>query len=227
MFDSDVELLRKLELAREYGTEVMMGPGAGEKPFDISQQAEAGKLVLGKVRGMDQLFLVVQSMLRATELGCRGFIIYDEGLLDIAIKMRKEGKLPPETKFKVSANISVSNAAGIKFWSDRLGPRDGINPIRDLTLPMLAAMRQVTDIALDIHVLWHTSIARIMDAPEIVRVGAPLYLKNAWWGKKRETEERCLQGIRIVQMINKYYPEAKQSRPGAPDMCIPETGAKC
>jgi len=221
MFDTDEEIVRKCELCREHGCELILGPGAAENPYDISQQVEAGKLVSGKVRGMDQLFLAVRSMLRAAELGCRGFIIYDEGLLDIAIKMRKEGKLPPKTKFKVSSNISVSNAAGIKFWASLLGPGDGINPIRDLTLPMIAAMRQVTDNALDIHVLWHTSIARIMDAPEIVRVGAPLYLKNAWWGKKRETEERCLQGIRVVQMINKYYPEAKQSKPGAPDMCIP------
>lgn len=221
MFDSDEVALRKLELARDRGTEVMMGPGAGEQPFDISQQAEIGAIVKGKVRGMDQLLNTIQSMLRATELGCRGFIMYDEGLLLVALRMREEGKLPPETKFKISANVSVANAAAVKLWFNLLKGQDEINPIRDLTLPMISAMRQVTDSAFDLHIFHGIKIARIMDTPEIVRVGSPVYLKNARSGPGVTVEDRTLQCFRVIETIRKYYPEAKQSKPGAKGLAIP------
>lgn len=221
IFDSDEEVLRKLELARHHGAEVMMGPGAGDQPFDISQQAEIGGMVQGKIRGMDQLLNTIQSMLWATELGCRGFLIFDEGLLLVALRMREAGRLPLETKFKISANISVANAAAVKFWFDLLKGQDEINPVRDLTLPMISAMRQVTDNALDLHIFHTTKIARIMDAPEIVRVGSPVYLKNARSGPALTIEDKTLQCFRVIETIKKYYPSAKQSKPGAKGIAIP------
>lgn len=221
MFDSDEQLLRKLELAGGHGTEVMMGPGAGENPSDISQQAALGAMVEGKIRGMDQLVYAIRSMLRAAELGCRGFLLYDEGLLPIACTMRMDGGLPAETKFKISANLSVANASAIKFWFDLLGPHDTINPVRDLTLPMMSAMRQVTNNPLDIHIFWRNIIARTMDAPEIVRVASPVYFKNARFGPGVTVEERLLQAVCAVEMVHKYYPDAKQSKPHAKDMCVP------
>ncbi|MHC4684605.1 MAG: hypothetical protein ACYTBX_01865 [Planctomycetota bacterium] len=220
MYDSDEEIVRKCELAREHGCELILGPGASESSFDISQQAEMGKITAGKLRGMDQVFLAIRSMLRAVELGCRGFILYDEGLLAVALKMRKDGKLPPDTKFKVSSNICISNPPAVKFWADSLGPHDGINPIRDLTLPMISTMREVTEISLDLHILWRGKIARIMEAPEIVRVGSPVYLKNAF-GAQLPPEERCKYGMQVVKMINQHNPSAKQSKPGAKDLAIP------
>lgn len=227
MFDRDEEILRKLELARGHGCEVIMGPGSCGNPFDISQQAEEGTIVEGKIRGMDQMADMIRDMLRVVELGCRGFLLFDEGLLDIALKMRKEGKLPPETKFKISANISVANAAAINFWVSLLGEQDEINPIRDLTLPMISAMREVTDHALDIHVYWRLKIARTMEAPEIVRVGSPVYLKNSSSGVGVTIENRCSKSFRVVEMIRKYYPDAIQSEPYAKGLNIPaKPGAK-
>jgi hypothetical protein len=227
MFDTDKEILRKLDLARRNGTEVMMCPGAGEHPFDIGQQAAAGAMVEGKIRGMDQLVYTIRDMLRGAELGCRGFLFYDEGLLLIACKMRKDGMLPSETKFKISANLSIANAAAIRFWFGVLGPQDSINPARDLTLPMISAMREVTDNSLDIHMFWKNSIARTMDAPEIIRIGSPVHLKNARSGPGVTPEERLKQGICAVDMVRKYYPKAKQSKPGGRGLAVPAApGAK-
>ena len=133
----------------------------------------------------------------------------------IAMKMRETGDLSPETKFKISANLSISNAAAIKFWFDILGEQDEINPIRDLTLPMLSAMRQVTNNPLDIHIFHKPTLSRIMDAPEMVRVGSPLYLKNARFGPGVGVKERTMMGYRVVENIRRYLPEAKQSKPFA------------
>ncbi len=227
MFDSDQEIIDKLTLARAHGSEVIMGPGAAEQPYDMSQQAEIHALVEGKVRGMDQLVYTVHSMLNAAQLGCRGFLMYDEGILMVALKMRRDGSLPPTTKFKISANISVANAAAIKFWFNMLDPQDAINPVRDLPLPMIAAMRQVTDSPLDLHMYHGQSVARIMEAPEIVRVGSPLYLKNARSGPGASIEDRVKLCHRMVDEIAKQYPKARQSKPGAEDMAIPaEPGTK-
>ena len=227
MFDSDQEIVNKLTLARAHGSEVIMGPGAAEQPYDMSQQAEIHALVEGKVRGMDQLVYTVHSMLNAAQLGCRGFLMYDEGILMVALKMRRDGYLPPTTKFKISANISVANAAAIKFWFKMLDPQDAINPVRDLPLPMISAMRQVTDSPLDLHLYHGQKVARIMEAPEMVRVGSPLYLKNARSGPGVSIEDRVKLCYRVVEEIAKHYPKARQSKPGSEDMAIPaEPGTK-
>jgi hypothetical protein len=221
MFDSEDEIGRKLQLAREHGSEVLMAPGPGEHPFDISQQAEIHQIVEGKLRGMDNVRHVLERLLRASELGCRGFLMYDEGVLLAALRMRREGILPSATKFKISANVSVANAAAVKFWFDLLDPQDEINPVRDLTLPMLAAMRQISDRPLDIHVFHRASVARTMEAPEIVRIGAPVYLKNARSNPGTGVEERVLQGFRMIDTIRAELAEARQSRPGAKGLAVP------
>ena len=223
MYDSDDELVAKLQMAREHGTEVLMGPGPGEHAFDISQQAEIHQIVEGKLRGMDNVRYTIESLLRAAELGCRGFLMYDEGVLMIALKMRRDGELPADTKFKISANVSVANAAAVKFWFDLLGPGDEINPVRDLTLPMIAAMRQVTDRPLDIHVFHRTTVARTLEAPEIVRIGSPVYLKNARFGAGVSLEDRVLQCFRVVDVLRTQAPQAKQSGPGASGLALPVT----
>lgn len=221
MFESEDELRRKLDVAREHGSEVLMAPGPGEHPFDISQQAEIHQIVAGKLRGMDNVRNVITSMMRTAELGCRGFLMYDEGVLAIALKMRSQGELPPETKFKLSANISVSNAAAVKFWCDLLGPQDEINPVRDLTLPMIAAMRQITDHPLDIHVFHRATVARTLETPEIVRIASPVYLKNAKSGPGLRVEDRAMQAFRVIDTIRTRFPEAIQSQPGGKGLAIP------
>lgn len=226
MFDSEEELRRKLEVARDHGSEVLMAPGPGEHPFDISQQAEIHQIVAGKLRGMDNVRYVIASMMRTAELGCRGFLMYDEGVLSVALRMRSQGKLPPETKFKVSANVSVSNAAAVKFWCDLLGPQDEINPVRDLTLPMIAAMRQVTDHPLDIHVFHRATVARTMETPEIVRIASPVYLKNAKSGPGIRVEDRLMQTFRVVDTIRTQFPQAIQSQPAAKGLAIPAHSQK-
>jgi len=170
---------------------------------------------------MDQLVYAISSMLHAAELGCRGFFLYDEGLLPIARKMREDGTLPPEIKFKISANLSIANASALKFWFEKLGPLDSINPVRDLTLPMISALREVTNNPLDVHIFWSNTLARTLDAPEIVRIAAPVYLKNFWSGPGIGVEDRLSQSISVVEWISKQYPHAKQTQSGAKDLCIP------
>jgi len=223
MFDTDEEIIKKCDMCRERGVELVMSPGPGEHQVDVSHQMAVKALVEGKSRGMDMLVRNVADMMRCLELGCRGFLVYDEGMMTIIAQLRKDRLIPPETTFKVSACISVSNPLALRFWIEKaeLGPNDSLNPIRDMTLPMLAAMRAVTNQPMDVHAYWSTSIARTLDTPEIVRVTAPVYFKVSMFGPKVTSEDKFFQGMRVVETIQRYYPEAKQSKNNAKGSILP------
>ena len=223
MFDTDEDIIKKVELCRERGAELVMSPGSGEHQVDVSHQMAVKALVEGKSRGMDMLVRNVADMMRCLELGCRGFLVYDEGMMTIIAQLRKDGLIPLETTFKVSACISVSNPLALRFWIEKaeLGPNDSLNPIRDMTLPMLAAMRAVTNQPMDVHAYWSTNLARTLDTPEIVRVAAPVYFKVSLFGSGVTQDDKFYQAMRVVETIQRYYPEAKQSKNGAKGTVMP------
>jgi len=101
------------------------------------------------------------------------------------------------------------------------GGRLYLNPIRDMTLPMLAAMRAVTDLPMDVHAYWGTTLARTLDVPEIVRVAAPIYFKVSIFGAGVTPEDKFMQALRVVETIERYFPEAKQSEKNAKGAVVP------
>ena len=68
------------------------------------------------------------------------------------------------------------------------------------------------------------------EAPEMVRVAAPVYLKTgnscvSGHGQLTTPQngiDMARQASIVVEMVKKYYPEAVQSEPGQTDMHIPE-----
>jgi hypothetical protein len=223
MYDTDEEIIKKVELCRERGAELVMSPGAGEHQVDISHQMVSKALVEGKSRGMDMLVRNVADMMRCLEFGCRGFLVYDEGMMTIIAQLRKDKLIPPETTFKVSACISVSNPLALRFWIQKaeLESNDSINPIRDMNLPMLAALRAVTNQPLDLHAYWGTNLARTLDTPEMIRVAAPAYFKVSLFGPGVTHDDKFYQAMRVVETITRYYPEAKQSKNRAKGTIMP------
>ena len=223
MFDTDEEIVTKCKMCREMGVELVMSPGSGEHYKDISQQMAVGGMVEGKSRGMDMLVMNIADMMRCLELGCRGFLVYDEGMILAVSKLRQDGVIPPETTFKISANVSISNPLAFKFWVEKasLQPNDSLNPIRDMTLPMLAAMRAISGQPMDVHAYWGTSIARTLDTPEIVRVAAPVYFKVSIFGQGVSVADKFFQSFRVVEAIKRYYPDAKQSERNTSGAILP------
>lgn len=223
MYDTDAEIIRKIELCRENGAELVMSPGAGEHQVDASHQMAVKAIVEGKSRGMDLLVANVADLMRCLELGCRGFLVYDEGMMTIIAQLRKDKLIPSETSFKVSACISISNPLALRFWIQKaeLGPNDSLNPIRDMSLPMLAALRAITDQPLDVHAYWSTNLARTLEIPEMVRVVAPVYFKVSLFGPGITQDDKFYQAKRVVETIQRYYPEAKQSKNKAKGTVMP------
>jgi len=225
VFDSDEEIRQKCQHCRENGIQLLMEPEKGHDPSDISQQMAIGAMPGGTVRGSDNLVNTLAEVKRAVELGVRGFNLQDEGVLRVCLQMREDGELPPDTLLKVSSAFNVANPSSLAFWADHLDATDSVNPARDLSIPMLGALRAVTDQPIDVHAFWHKDVVRTHDMPEIVRVAAPVSIKNyrvADPGHGTITiGEQYAQSRRVVEAIDEEHPEATQfendpANPGVP-----------
>jgi len=226
------EIKQYCKLCYDYGCELLLSTGP-RATYDTGATvlSPQGVRVSYRLRGQEQLIRAIEDVKRGYELGVRGFLIYDEGMLWVANEMRKNGDLPKEIIFKCSAHLGHCNPASIKLLAD-LGA-DSINPIRDLQIPMHAAIRQaVGDVPLDIHTdnpPGSGGFIRVYEAPEIVRVAAPLHCKtgNSVIGghgemtSAAEGKRMAEQATIVVEMIKRFAPELKQSGKRTADMRIP------
>jgi hypothetical protein len=234
MVHTDEELKEYIQLAKDHKIELNLSVGPRAQ-YDLSPQRATGTPESGRIgyrlRGMEQVVRAVEDVKRAIELGCRGILVYDEGLLWLLNEMRKDGKIPRDMSFKLSAHCGHGNPVSFKVL-EMLGA-NSINPIRDLTLPMIAALRQSVKVPIDIHVDNPAStggMIRTYEAPDMVRIGAPIHLKTGNSAlvshgvptTKDEGVRMAIQAVLVDRMIKKYYPEAVQSKKGPKDLAIPK-----
>ncbi|MCD7955161.1 MAG: peptidase [Lachnospiraceae bacterium] len=224
MMLTDNEIIRMVELARSAETDLILaiGPRA-TTDTSASVHTEEGIRMGYRLRGQEQIVRAVEDVKRAVSFGCRSFLVYDEGCLWLLNEMRKAGELPSECLFKVSAHMGHGNPCSAKVL-EMLGA-NSINPVRDIQLQMLAAMRQAIDIPIDIHTENPKSTGgfiRHYEVPEMVRVAAPIYLKtggsvaatHSWDSTESDARQRAKQVSLVKRMLDQYYPEAVQSPRG-------------
>jgi hypothetical protein len=129
-------------------------------------------------RGRDQLAGCIRDAYRAVDLGVRSLLVGDVGVLWALNQLRIQGELPQDLKLKVSALIGATNPAYFSVLST-LGA-DSINVASDLDLYQIADMRQTSTTVIDIYLEAPDDLGgfvRLLEAPEIVRVACPVYLK--------------------------------------------------
>lgn len=225
------EIKEYCRLCNQYGTELLLSVGP-RATYDTGATvlSPQGVRISYRLRGMEQVLRGVEDIKRGYDLGCRGFLIYDEGMLWLVGQMRKDGALPKDIIFKTSAHLGHCNPCSFKLL-ESLGA-DSINPVRDLQIPMIAALRAAIKVPIDVHTdnpPGSGGFIRVYEAPEIVRVAAPVHCKtgnsvvsghgeltSASDGKKMAD-----QAAIVVEMVSKYYPEAKQSPQRSDDLFIP------
>ena len=225
------EIKEYCRLCNEYGAELLMSNGP-RATYDTGATvlSPQGVRISYRLRGMEQVLRAVEDIKRGYDLGVRGFLIYDEGMLWLVGQMRKDGALPKEIIFKTSAHLGQCNPCSFKLL-ESLGA-DSINPVRDLQIPMIAALRAAVQVPLDVHTdnpPGSGGFIRVYEAPEIVRVAAPVHCKtgNSVVGGHGEMtsagdgKRMADQAAIVVEMVNKYYPELKQSPKRASDLRIP------
>ena len=177
MMLSDQELDEMAELGRRDDVEVclFLGPRGG---WDAGGQALVMDAAAGVARGAEAVEACLAEADRACAHGIRSLLVGDIGVLDVLARLRGSGALPADLRFKTSAVMCAANPATAALY-DRLGA-DTINVATDLTIGMLAAMRSVTELPLDLYVEAPDDLGgfvRSYDVPDIVRVAAPVHLK--------------------------------------------------
>lgn len=221
---TDKEIGEMVDLSHQYDTSLLLaiGPRA-TTDTSASVNTPEGVRMGYRLRGQEQIIRAVEDVKRAARIGCRSFLVYDEGCLWLLNEMRKAGDIPEDCHFKISAHAGHGNPCSAKLL-ESIGA-DSINPVRDIQLQMLAAMRQAVDCPIDIHTENPKSTGgfiRHYEVPEMIRVAAPLYLKtggsvaktHSWDSSVDDAKKRAKQVHLVQRMIDEYYPEAIQSPKG-------------
>ncbi|TLS53875.1 hypothetical protein FE782_00505 [Paenibacillus antri] len=237
MLLSDDEIREMGSMCESRGMELSLFVGP-RGTWDISPlpMTPAGKAVGIRHEGSDQLVYAMEDLKRAARLGIRGALVGDEGLLLLTKEMKRSGVLPSDFIIKCSVQMMASNPVSVKIMED-LGA-DTYNLPTALTLPKLAAIRQSVDLPLDLYVEVPDTFGgfiRHYEIPEIIRILSPVYIKFGLRnhpdvypsGKHLESvnvslcRERVRRAALGLAMVERYYPNAVVSAPGAPDLGIP------
>ena len=175
---TDAEITEMVGACAERDIELCLFTGPrGTWDTGASVRTDSGGAGL-RSRGHDALAGCVEDALRATALGVKCLLVADEGVLWTLHRLREQGVLPADTTFKVSALIGPVNPASFAVF-EQLGA-DSINIPSDLTLAQFTEIRRVSRAPMDLYIEAPDDLGgyvRMYEVAELVRRGAPLYLK--------------------------------------------------
>ncbi len=232
------ELKDMARMAAEEKIEVVMTVGH-RKGWDAGSKEMAtpeGALQGFRLRGSDHVSYHIADIMRCVEAGHRGFLVYDEGVLFLLNGMREDGLLPKETFFKFSVFGGYCSAAGAKIVAG-MGV-NSMNPISDVSLPILGSIRRAVDIPLDIYLIIVDAFGgmfRAYEAPEIARVASPCYFKfepgtsetdiyKPWVSEEWHAHlirQKVKTAQIVMEIMERHAPELRTSPKGAADLVPP------
>jgi len=232
------ELKDMAQIAYDEKIETIMTVGH-RKGWDVGSKeisTSEGSMQGFRIRGSDHIAYHIADIIRCIEAGHRGFLVYDEGVLSILNQMREKGFLPKETIFKFSVFGGYCSAAGAKIV-ESMGV-NSLNPSSDVSLPILAGMREAINIPLDIYLIIVDSFGgmfRAYEAPEIARVASPCYFKFEPGASEGEiykpwvtegfhqefVQEKVKIASIVMEIMERHAPQLKTSKAGAEDLILP------
>jgi hypothetical protein len=234
---TDAELDRMASTSADAGIEVSLfaRPGAGWGS-SASARSTGGATLAAAAWGRAQLRACLADVVRAADHGFRSVLIADLGVLAAFAELRRAGRIPPDMQAKVSVMLASANAASARVLED-LGA-GSINVPGDLPLAELAAIRAATSVPLDVYVESPDDLGgmvRLHDAPEMIRVAAPIHLKMGLrnapalypWGRHLEStaiamgRERIRRARLVLELLERAGVDTATSAPGAAGLAVP------
>ncbi|WP_069811581.1 hypothetical protein [Streptomyces sp. TP-A0874] len=227
---TDQEVSEMVAGCAEHGVELCLFTGPrGSWDIGAATRTTSGGAGL-RARGQAALAGCVEDALRAAELGVRCLLVADEGVLWVLHRLRERGGLPPDLTFKVSALVGPVNAVSYTLW-EQLGA-DSINIPSDLTLEHLTEIRRLSRAPMDFYLEAPDDLGgyvRMYDAAELIRRGAPIYLKFGLsrapglypYGEQlrevalRSARERVRRGRLVLDLLARHGAEAGMSPLGS------------
>jgi hypothetical protein len=236
---TDAELDEMARMGAEAPVEISLfaRPNAAWGPSAMAR-SPAGAVVAATAQGQDQVAQALEEIVRAADHGIRSVLIADLGVLSAFGQLRSAGALPPDMQAKISVMLPAANPVAAAVLVT-LGA-DTLNLPTDLSLGQIAAIRAVVDIPIDVYVESPDSLGgfvRLYEIADIVRVGAPVYLK---FGLRNapdlypvgghleamaiaQTRERVRRARLGLEILERELPDAIGSMRGAPGLAIPTT----
>lgn len=132
-----------------------------------------------RLNNLDAITAALDEAMRLAELGCRGLIVYDVGVLYLLAQMRQQGKLPQNMLFKASSHCMAANPIIAKLLQDN--GADSITVMHDVSLVVLQEMRRLCphlllDVPIDVY-QDKGGYIRFNEVSDIVQIAAPVMLK--------------------------------------------------
>lgn len=241
---SGAMLLTKTEIAEmarigaDEGLEVNLFVGPREE-FGIGGGVRSpdGALLNGRLRGLDHLRYAVEDIMRAADLGIRGFLIADTGLMEILAAMVANGELPRSIVWKISAVLAPSNPVSFRQLVALGGTT--VNVPSDMNLTELTEIRALSGAPIDLYVEAPDAMGGMVrgnELAELVTVAAPLYAKFGLRNARavypagvqvmddvvNNVREKVRRAAIAVDTFNDLGGDFVMSKPGAEGIGVPE-----
>ncbi|MEW2444471.1 hypothetical protein [Micromonospora marina] len=235
MLLSDSEVTDMLTLCREndVGMVLALGPRPEYDRKAAFYRGGFGASQGRRINNNDALAQTVEEAIRLTELGCRGLIAYDLGVIRVLKEMRGAGVLPADLMIKASSHCAVSNPVTARIYQEN--GADSVTTMHDLGLAVLQDMRRVApgltmDVPVDVYAT-KGGFIRFYEVPELVQICSPMMLKIGASAQSHPHDpvnaNTIAQRVQRVALCLEYLArsgiEARYVSHASPHRCLPET----
>jgi|GEM_PF-1019884 len=185
-----------------------------------------------KLNNMNAIRWSIDEAIRLAELGCRGLIVYDLGVLHLLNEMRKDGLLPQDLCFKASSHCMVTNPYIAKIYFNT--GSDSITMMHDCSIEILSETRRINnEKVLDIPIDTYKDkggFLRYHEIADIVRYSSPVFLKVGASAQSNPYDDvnnfiiskRVKSAVVCQEYLYRELPNAKIVSPNNPICCLPK-----
>lgn len=231
---SDAEVAEMLAVCRESGIGMVfaLGPRPEYDRKATFYRGGFGASQGRRVNNNDAIALSVEEAMRLAEMGCRGLIAYDLGIIRMLSEMKKAGVLPPNMMIKASSHCIVSNPLTSRVYAEN--GATSVTTTHDLGLAVLQDMRKASpELVLDVPTDVYGDkggFIRFYEIPELVQICSPVMLKVGASAQSHPhdpvgstTVQKRIQRLHLVlESRRKSEINAKYISDISPQRCLPE-----